>query len=147
VITQKDDLPHNVNYSTQPIGKYNFYLDFFETDKYFFFSKAFSTEGDVESTILYNKDSKECFNLRFDYKSINSGFINDIDGGWPFKPEFYTDTDALGCYFFPYELKKLLKKERFKNIKVKYPQKRRELIKMIKGTDNENPILMLVTLQ
>lgn len=147
VITQKDDLPHNVNYSTQPIGKYNFYLDFFETEKYFFFSKSFSTEGDVESTILYNKDSKECFNLRFDYKSINSGFINDIDGGWPFKPEFYTDTDAIGCYFFPYELKKLLKTEQFKNIKVKYPQKRRELIEMIEESNiRQNPILMLVKL-
>jgi len=103
---------------------------------------------------LINKPTREVFSTEYEYSAdqgsieISGGITNDLDGGLPFHPEsYYSDrNEYLIGWVDPFKLKVLLNKS--SNIKIKYPEKKKELEKLaasLKETDN--PVLVLVKLK
>nr|WP_319512072.1 6-bladed beta-propeller [uncultured Draconibacterium sp.] len=82
--------------------------------------------------------------------SIN-GIINDIDNGLPFLPEKYFEIGNekyLTTFIQPFELKKNVASNEFKNATPKYPEKKKELVQLANSlNENDNPVLMLVKLK
>ena len=98
--------------------------------------------------ILYDKNTKKIFNMKFDHSDLNfqikSGFINDIDGGYPFLPFGVISENKVYCYFYPYMLQNKMKDEIFENIKIKNPSQRERLNEILNASkEQDNPIIMI----
>ena len=80
-------------------------------------------------------------------KDENSGFINDLDGGPDFVPEYTNDTLAFH-FIRSIDLKKHLSSDKFKKSNPKYLDKKETLINQFQVLkENDNDVLMIVKLK
>ncbi len=75
------------------------------------------------------------------------GFINDLDAGPDFKPEY--SNDSLAYFFIPaIDFKEYLDSDKFRNKPAKYPDKKERLRKLNKTLEeNDNHILIMAHLK
>jgi hypothetical protein len=112
----------------------------FEFDNYIYYE--FCIGPTVYSLICSTKND---FHVLVDPEK---NIINDLDGGPNIWPKTIKDDNTLVGWIDAMQLKAHVVSEAFKNSKPKYPEKKKELIKLadsLKETDN--PVLMLVRLK
>jgi hypothetical protein len=126
--------------------KYNSLFGFIETYNYMFF---WGNYNNAPFRTVYSKKTKQIVTISLKYADqLNYGFINDIDGGYPFYPDNATSDGKLFCVFSLFELKQFLAKKNNTKTKVISEQKRTELMKLIEMSKPEdNECIMLVTLK
>lgn len=94
--------------------------------------------------VLYDKSTGEGVAVN---ESTLGGFTNDLSGGPDFKPIYTTYRNAYAA-ITALDMKLYLESENFKNLKVKHPEQKEELIQMnITLEEDDNPILMVVHLK
>ncbi len=102
--------------------------------------------------LLYDKKTKEISTFRLMHSSLGvqleTGFINDIDGGYPFLPSGVISATEAYDSFYASDLKKLLADDFFKKVEPKN-KKASEVLKNLlsKSTLEDNPIIMMVKLK
>lgn len=86
-----------------------------------------------------------------DLKESENGINNDIDNGLSFVPTKYFEIgnkNYLAAFIQPFELKKHVASDVFKNSTTNYPEKKKELEELANSLDeNDNPVLMFVKLK
>ncbi|HOP31519.1 MAG TPA: 6-bladed beta-propeller [Spirochaetota bacterium] len=113
----------------------------FETNSYFLIDCGFNNT--IKAVFLNKKDLKGG-NVIFDYEILDHGFVNDIDGGYPFWPKGISDQGDLLTWFEPLTLKRYLGYEEFTGIEIKDQQTAKRLRDLINSTnDKSNPIIMV----
>ena len=123
------------------------YSYFIETENYMFFLKGIYNNNIKH--ILYDKNSKISYSPYYESKnknfSLNAGFINDIDGGYPFLPyDAITDGRLYSViYLYEYKIKKALEKGKFENSM----ENNLFADKLINSKIIDNPAIMIVTLK
>jgi len=120
-----------------------------ESEKYLII-KYFMTGREGYS--VFNKKENQFKSIEYDLSEKKSkGIINDIDGGLPISPFGYYTKDKseyIVSWFNVYELKAHIASKAFKNSTPKYPEKKKELERLVSNLDeNDNPVLMLVKLK
>jgi hypothetical protein len=84
-------------------------------------------------------------------KTALHGLTNDFDGGGNFIPASYyitNESEYLVGWDYPFQIKKHVASDKFKNFTPKYPEKKKELEQLANSLDeNDNPVLMLVKLK
>jgi hypothetical protein len=84
-------------------------------------------------------------------KTALHGLTNDFDGGGNFIPASYyitNESEYLVGWDYPFQIKKHVASDKFKNSTPKYPEKKKELEQLANSLDeNNNPVLMLVKLK
>ena len=105
-----------------------------------------------EGYSVFNKKENQFKSIEYDLSEKKSkGFINDIDGGLPISPFGYYTIDKseyIISWLNAYELKAHVASEYFKNSLPKYADKKKELERLANSLDeNDNPVLMIVTLK
>ena len=87
---------------------------------------------------------------RKEEETFLTGLINDINGG-NFEPKRYYysgENEYLIGWTDAYQIKSIVTSKVFKNMKIKYPEKKKALEKLAKSlNENDNPVLMLVKLK
>ena len=85
-----------------------------------------------------------------DYNRViktQDGFINDLDGGPNILPKIELDDSTIIGWIDAQTLKAHVISSAFKNTRPKYPEKKKELIKLANSlSETDNPVLVLVTL-
>jgi hypothetical protein len=82
------------------------------------------------------------------YFDVNTGIINDIDGGPNIRLRAIKNDNTLITWFDAYKLKAHVASEDFKNSIPKFQEKKKELEKLAASlNENDNPVLMLVKLR
>jgi hypothetical protein len=77
---------------------------------------------------------------------VNEGLINDLDGGPRFLPLVNKGDDAIVGVIEALELKTYVESEEFKQVKPKYPEKKKALESLAsKLKDTDNPILIIAS--
>ena len=81
--------------------------------------------------------------------SINEhGIINDIDGGPSIRMKTSLNSNTVISWIDAFELIAFVNSDEFKNSIPKYPEKKKELERLANSlNENDNPVLMLVTLK
>ena len=97
------------------------YSYFIETENYLFFLKGIY--NNQIKHIVFDKNSRISFSPYYESKnknlSLNAGFLNDIDGGYPFLPFDALKDGRLYCTFYPHELKNLIAQNTYDQIEIK----------------------------
>lgn len=143
--------PKIEDFNTSQIQEDKFIVsDLIETSRYIFMTKGIY-ENDVYH-VIYDKVHREvnAFQVSHEYPEIrlNSGFINDIDGGYPFLPLGLISKDKAYCTFFAYEMKNMLSDEFFAKVEFKNEDGHEQLLKILEDSNLEdNPIIMIVKLK
>ena len=133
------------------LEKNNFYFSYFiDTKKYLFFLRG--VQNNVLKHLVYDKGKNEATNIRFNTQDsrlmYTTGFMNDIDGGYPFLPVDAQNDGRLYCTFYPYIFKELLKNDPYKGLKIlNIEQKTNFYNRISKSKVMDNPVIMLVTLK
>ncbi len=113
----------------------------FETKSFFLIDCGFKK---TSKAVFFNKKDQQGGNVIFHYEIIDHGFVNDIDGGYPFWPKGVSDQGELLTWFEPLTLKRYLEYEAFTEIEVKDQQAAKNLREMINSTNEKsNPIIMV----
>ncbi len=102
--------------------------------------------------VLYDKKTKEISTFRLSHPSmrlqIEAGFINDIDGGYPFSPLGIVSPSEAYCTFYASDLEKMQSDDFFKNVVPKDTKARAALLELIsKSSPEDNPVIMVVKLK
>lgn len=133
-------------YSFEEKLKYLGIYYIFETNrfiilKYFFLQPVLA---------LIEKKNKKSFIINLESNG-NNGIINNLDGGVSFLPEKYfmeNSREYLTGLILPYQIKNYISTNEFKNSNPKYPEKKKELIKIAESLkETDNPVLVLVRLK
>jgi hypothetical protein len=112
-----------------------------ETTKFLFIDCMFENHM---KTIFYDRNQGTGGNVIFHYPTIDQGFHNDIDGGYPFWPKGITDDGELFTWFDPVTFKEKFKNDYFRNLKVKNLQKAEKIKESILSSgEKTNPIIMV----
>ena len=141
--TQSKDM----NKISENVFRYSYFM---ETDKYLFFLRGVFN-NDIKH-IIYNKETGEICNIRYNHGDLKHmltlGFINDIDGGYPFLPVDALKDGRLYCTFFPYELKSLIAERKNDKIEITDKFKQEKLYSKINNSNiTDNPVIMLVSMK
>jgi hypothetical protein len=76
------------------------------------------------------------------------GLINDLDGGPSILPKTIKDNNTIVAWIDALKLKTYIASEAFKNSKPKFPEKKKELEKLVNRLkETDNPVLVLVKLK
>ena len=98
---------------------------------------------------IYKKDAKTisfCEPTSTDNPLFTSGIYNDIDAGPRFLPDMQLNDSTMVMWIKPSDLKKHIKNIDFRNIVLKYPEKKKHLEELAnKLNELDNPVLMFVT--
>jgi hypothetical protein len=121
-----------------------------DTDSYLFISPCI-LNNEVKS-LMVNKSEGNGYNIMV-HNNLNkslqlqSGIINNIDGGWPINPINITSSGDIYTTFFGHELITQLETGLFDNQEILNPSKRLELDSLLSISGiYDNPIIMLVSL-
>ena len=125
-----------------------FFAYFIESEKYLFFIKGI--RNDELKHIIYDKEKDKAVNFCLkteDFRlAYETGFMNDIDGGFPFLPVDALKDGRLYCTFYPYEFKKLLKDYPYKGVEILNVGQKNNFYKRIENSNVlDNAVIMLVT--
>jgi len=133
------------------LEKNNFHFSYFiDTKKYLFFFRG--VQNNELKHLVYDKEKDEATKIRFNTQDsrlkFTTGFINDIDGGYPFLPVDALDDGRLYCTFYSYQFKKLIKNDPYKGLKfLNLEQKTNFYNRINKSAVMDNAVIMLVTLK
>ena len=103
------------------------------------------TDGQIYG--LYNIAQKTNILLDTD-DFFQKGFINDINGGFPFLPKYYAGNNMVVDVWNVIEMKEMLTEEYFSKQTIKNQQahqKLKELLKILK--DDDNPVVVIAKLK
>jgi hypothetical protein len=76
--------------------------------------------------------------------SHSPGLINDLDGGLPFWPKYYTPDNELIDIWQAYEMKEMLTEQYFAGHEIKNPQAHQKLRELLKNLDEyDNPVVVI----
>ena len=124
---------------------YNYAILFEAADKIFITSESYHSS---KRRLLFFDKEQATGILLDDNKGISKGFANDMDGGMDFWPMATVNDNQV---FMPIDIvvfKKEFEKTSLSEKISKYPDKQKELEKMMSNSDiSDNPILMLVSLK
>lgn len=147
----KNFKPGDEEYFDGQIQEKKFYAsDLVETSRFIIMTKGLYQNNVYH--VLYDKDQKKANAFYIGHQDmrtrLNSGFINDIDGGYPFLPSGVIAKDVLYGIFYAYDMKNKWADEFFSQVEVKDEKGRQELLQLLEGaTDTDNPIVMLVKMK
>lgn len=111
------------------------------------FITSFTYADSLPRNILHQTGNSESSFLVKEYGE-SAGFINDWDGGPEFWPEGKANDQTLFMPVSPIKLMDMIDEEDFDDKDVVYPDKKKELMNMIKGLKEEdNTVLMVVKLK
>lgn len=133
--------------STNIVADQFIFSDLIETSRYIFFTKGIY-QNDAWH-IIYDKLTKNINSFNLTHTSpnvrLNGGFLNDIDGGYPFLPKGLASKDEAYCVFYAYELLDLLQEEPFSKItKTSMDGGKAKLLELVENaTLQDNPIVMI----
>ncbi len=98
---------------------------------------------------IFNKQTKTisfCEPTSTDNPLFTSGIYNDIDAGPRFFPDMQVNDSTMVMWIKPSDLIKHIKNIDFRNIVLKYPEKKKHLEELAnKLNELDNPVLMVVT--
>lgn len=139
----------DLNTSQIQEDKYVF-SDLIESSRFIFLTKGLYKK-DVYH-VLYDKVNKTANAFQIKHESpgirLNAGFINDLDGGYPFLPLGLVSKDQAYGTFLPFEMKNMLSDKTFSAVKIKDKDKNADFIQLIEASNAEdNPIVMIVKLK
>jgi len=129
----------------------NFYFSYFiDTEKYLFFLRG--VQNQETKQLVYDKvkdkATKITFNTKTKWIKNFTGFMNDIDGGYPFLPVDAQNDGRLFCTFYPYRFKELIKSDPYKGLTIKNLNQKADFYNRIsKSSEMDNPVIMLVKLK
>ena len=126
---------------------------FFETNRHVFF--CYYEDMKEKYTLLNKHTKKYSFIKSTIYRGLATArmrMTNDIDGGIPigcnFKVVSIKGQSYMLIWAYADELKKHVASAAFKNSTPKYPEKKKELVKLANSLkEDDNPVLMLVKLK
>lgn len=122
-----------------PAGYY--FVNINESSNYVFINYSAYASPLDDGYMYYDKKSETGYALG------NNGYINDLDGGPDFMPNYTNDSSAFH-FINAFELKAYLESEIFLKSKPKFPNQKEMLIKRMKNlTENDNPVLMVAKLK
>ena len=76
------------------------------------------------------------------------GLINDLDGGSPFRPRYYTSDNELVSVLQAYEMKEVLTEKYFSGRTIKNPQSHQKLKELLKELDwEDNPVIVIAKMK
>jgi len=133
------------------LEKNNYYFSYFiDTKKYLFFLRG--AQNNEIKHLVYNKETGRATKIAFNTKDLNlknnTGFMNDIDGGYPFLPIDAQNDGRLYCTFFSYQFQELAENNPYKDLKILNIEKKAYFYNRIsKSKAVDNPVIMLVTLK
>jgi len=109
------------------------------------------TTNTTNCLAVYSKETSElqfCKPTTTDNPFFTSGLYNDIDAGPRFFPSSQVNDSTFVMLVNPFDLKKHVESEEFKESRPLYPEKKNELKMLADSLDeNDNPVLMFVTLK
>jgi hypothetical protein len=126
---------------------------------YSFINRAFETPESFFINVISKQMNKTVYYAKKDHKAYwlrkndgfagfflgTQGFINDLDGGAPFWPNS-SSNDHLVSVTSPEVLKPAFKDKPAANVKLKRPDHREKLFKMVDQLkEDDNPIVVIVT--
>ncbi len=115
---------------------------FTETNRYFFFRVGYKR---YLKHILFDKKSKELFNVHHIDNGHKFEFVNDIDGGMTFWPEGLVFGNRVFSIVYGYEVYQKILKNKYE---VKQPGEYNNLKEIVQNSSiMDNPILMVVHLK
>ena len=120
-----------------------------ESSKYIFFHySVYSLKIDAkekEGYMYYDKQSGEGYTLT--KNKGGKGFMNDMDGGPDFVPDYTTHSAAIH-FIDAHSFISHINSEYFRNSKPKYPKQKVQLVKNMKTlSESDNPIVMILSLK
>jgi hypothetical protein len=128
-------------------GHNYYFAQVFEANKKIFISAFNYGESESFKYLIYDKVKKECA-LLTNYDNKSSGFVNDWDGGIDFWPTGQLSDNQVFMPITPLQFKKLISEKNIENNKIKFPENKSKLLKLISSlVETDNPILMVVTLK
>jgi|WetSurMetagenome_2_1015567.scaffolds.fasta_scaffold117104_2 hypothetical protein len=128
-------------------GHSYYFAQVFEAYKKIFISAFNYGESESSKYLIYDKLKKEC-SLLTNYDNKSSGFVNDWDGGIDFWPTGQLNDNQVFMPITPLQFKKLISEKNIENNKIKFPENKSKLLKLISSlAETDNPILMVVTLK
>jgi hypothetical protein len=135
----------NVQLYLEKAPNYCYVILFEASDKLFIVSERFHRPE--RKYLLFDKD--EGIGILLDNgNGTSKGFVNDVDGGMDFWPLGIVNDNQVYMPINIMTFEKELEKTKIDNRVIKYPEKQKELEKMITDSDiSDNPILMVVTLK
>lgn len=142
---ERVDSPDKMRLYTEQSKNY-YHVSLFEAaDKLFIASEQFHT---LKSKYLIFYKEKGIGILLDNGSGVTKGFVNDMDGGVDFWPVGTVNDNQV---YMPIDIMTFKKESEKTNLgerTVKYPQKQKEIEKMISDSDiSDNPVLMIVTLK
>ena len=134
----------NRNGASQNIYRFG---QFIETKKYLFFMQGIY--NNTLKNIIYDKVNGYCYSIQFKHKDkslmLRTGFVNDIDGGYPFLPYDALKDGRLYCTFLPYELKALTSQDIYDKVEIQNTAQQQRLYNRINTAQMvDNPVIMLL---
>lgn len=117
------------------------------SDKKIFLTAHSYSDANPSEYILYDRLKNEQVMLK-GRGEAPAGFINDWDDGIDFWPVGSISEKKLFMPVNAMDLRKELENIRLEKEQVKYPDKQKELVKLISGLEEtDNPVIMVVTLK
>lgn len=124
----------------------------FETNRFFFIRYNYNKK---HYQALIDKQNHKPFlnSIEIDESKAHaiSGIVNDIDGGLWYLPESYfaeKGREYIVGIQSPYQIKKRVASNEYKNSFTKYPEKKKEFEKLANSLkETDNPVLMIVRLK
>lgn len=114
----------------------------YETNSYLYIE---GSKDAYRKTVLYSKADQSGVNLVFNYDIIDSGFTNDIDGGYPFWPREQSPSGLLYTWFNPIRFSLKFQDSYFDEIRVKHPDLKKAFRTLMENADDTtNPVIMVV---
>jgi hypothetical protein len=146
-----DKMPREISTDARRITlearPYTFISSAFETTDHYFIR---AIQKQQIRMILFNKKNHAtaCLRMNEEYKNFFEaalGFVNDIDGGLPFWPNSGTEGQLVSMTA-PEVLKPAFQDKPAANLKLKRPELREKLFKMVDQLkDDDNPVVVIVT--
>lgn len=119
-------------------------INLFEFGDYVYYEFIISLNGHGEGLSFIGSKNKNLNALVDPEKDI----INDLDGGPNIWPKTTKDDNTIIAWVDALKLKNHVASEEFKNSKPKYPERKKELVKLANSLkETDNPILMMVRLK
>ena len=141
-----------------PTQVYDFFkpVKMFETNHFIFLAYSYLDKAAIS---LIEKKTKKIFNS-YKYDKIagmvktRALILNDLDGGMPLSTtpiiNYYEENDSeyIATIINPFDLKVYLSTDEFKNSVSKYPEKKKNLEKLVNSLkETDNPVLMIAKLK
>ena len=107
------------------------------------------TRLDSESNLgIYDIINQKTHLLDTDPVLLRRGLINDLDGGLPFWPKYYTSGNELVDIWQAYEMKDLLTERYFAAHEIRNPQAHQKLKELLSNLHYEdNPVVVIAKLK